>query len=165
MLDAPASLVSLAEPWASFYGDSHLAQTVVTFAHVAGILVGGGIAIATDRTTLRVASDVDRRRHLLEVGQAHRAVIVALSVIVVSGVMLFATDVDAHWTSPVFWTKMILIVALLLNGARMRRIETAAAADTAPSSAHWSAFRGTAIMSLTLWLATTLAGVALINYA
>jgi uncharacterized membrane protein len=165
MLDAPAALVWLAEPWASYYGDSHLAQTVVTFAHVAALVVGGGIAIASDRTTLRVASDVDRRRHLLEVGQAHRAVIVSLVVLVISGVLLFATDVDAHWTSPIFWTKMALIIGLLVNGARMRRIERAAVADTAPSSAHWSAFRGTAIMSLTLWLATTLAGVALINYA
>jgi len=165
MLDAPASLVSLAEPWASYYSDSHLAQTVVTFAHVAGILVGGGIAIASDRTTLRVASDVDRRRHLIEVGQAHRIVIASLIVVVLSGLLLFASDVDAHWTSPIYWTKMALFIALLVNGARMRRIETAAAADTTPSSAHWSAFRGTAIMSLTLWLATTLAGVALINYA
>ena len=81
MLAAPASLVSLAEPWASFYGDSHLAQTVITFAHVGGLLVGGGAAIAADRATLRAASDVDRRRHLLEVSQLHRLVIGSLVVV------------------------------------------------------------------------------------
>jgi uncharacterized membrane protein len=165
MLDAPAALASLVGPWADFYSDSHLAQTVVTFAHVGALVVGGGVAIATDRMTLKVASDVDRRRHLLDVAQVHRVVIGSLVVIVVSGVLLFASDVDAHWTSPIFWMKMALIVALLANGLRMRRIEAAAAADTAPSSAHWGALRGTAIASLALWLAVTLLGVALVNYA
>jgi hypothetical protein len=165
MLDAPASLVSLAGPWADFYSDSHLAQTLVTFAHVGALVVGGGIAIATDRATLRVASDVDRRRHLLEVAHVHRVVVGSLVVIVISGLLLFTSDLDANWTSPIFWVKMALIVALLANGLRMRRIEAAATADTAPSSAHWSALRGTAITSLALWLAITLLGVALVNYA
>jgi uncharacterized membrane protein len=165
MIAAPAFLVSLAEPWADFHSDSHLAQTLVTFAHVGGILVAGGIAIATDRTTLRVASDVDRRRHLLEVSQSHRVVIAALVVVVLSGVLQFASDVEAHWSAPIYWVKMALVATLLINGARMRRIESAAGADPVPSAAHWSAFRGTAITSLVLWLATTLAGVALINYA
>jgi hypothetical protein len=164
MIAPPAFLVSLTDPW-SFYGDSHLVQTVVTFAHVGGLLVGGGIAIATDRWTLRVASDVDRRRHLIEVSQLHRLVITSLAVIVVSGVLLFASDLEAHWESPIFWIKMALIVGLLVNGARMRRIETAAAAEPVPSVAQWSAFRGTAIASVVLWLAISLAGVALVNYA
>ena len=165
MLAPPGFLVSLTDPWASFYGDSHLVQTVVTFAHVGGLVVGGGVAIVTDRGTLRMASDVDRRRHLLEVSQIHRLVVTSLVVIVVSGILLFASDLEAHWESPVFWVKMALIVALLINGARMRRIETSAAADPVPSAAQWSAFRGTAIASLVLWLAISLAGVALINYA
>jgi hypothetical protein len=165
MIAPPAFLVSLTDPWASFYGDSHLVQTLVTFAHVGGLVIGGGVAIATDRGTLRMASDVDRRRHLLEVSQVHRLVITSLVVIVVSGVLLFASDLEAHWESPVFWIKMALIVALLINGGRMRRIETAAAADPVPSAAQWGAFRGTAIASLVLWLAISLAGVALVNYA
>jgi uncharacterized membrane protein len=165
MLAAPSSLVSLCEGWASFYGDSHLAQTVVTFAHVGGLVVGGGVAIATDRNTLRQSSDVDRRRHLLEIAAIHRLVITSLGVVVISGLLLFASDVDAHWSSPVFWTKMALVGALLLNGARMRGIEGRAAAETVVPTAHWGALRGTAMTSLVLWLAVTLAGVALINYA
>ena len=165
MLDAPASLVSLVQPWADYYGDSHLAQTLVTFGHIGGLVVGGGIAIAADRMTLRVTSDVDRRRHLLEIAQIHRVVIVSLVVVVLSGLLLFASDIEAHWGSPIFWVKMALIVLLLVNGARMQRIEAAAADDTTPPSAHWGSLRGTAITSLVLWLTISLAGVALINYA
>jgi len=165
MIAPPSSLVSLFEPWASYYSDSHLAQTVVTFAHIGGLVVGGGAAIAADRGTLRMASDVDRRRHLLEIGQMHRLVITSLVVVVISGVLLFGSDIESHWESPIFWTKMLLVVLLLANGARMQGIEKKAARDSVVSTAHWSAFRGTAITSLVLWLAITLAGVALINYA
>jgi uncharacterized membrane protein len=165
MLAAPASLVSLLEPWASFYGDSRLAQTLVTYAHVGGLLVGGGTAIAADRTTLRMASDVDRRRHLLDVSQLHRVVVSALVVMMLSGLLLVTADIETFWGSPIYWTKLVLVALLLGNGARMRSIERAAASDPVPSAAHWGAFRGTAITSLVLWLATTLAGVALVNYA
>jgi uncharacterized membrane protein len=165
MIATPEFLVALAQPWADFYSDSKLTETLVTFAHVGALVVGGGIAIAADRTTLRTASDVERKRHLLEVSQSHRAVIISLVVVVLSGILLFASDVDAHWGSWIFWVKMALVVLLLVNGARMRGIERRAAADPVVSTAHWSAFRWTAVASLVLWLATTLAGVALINYA
>ena len=121
--------------------------------------------MATDRATLRVASDVDRRRHLLEVSRMHRTVIVALATIIVSGLMLLTADLEAFWMSWIFWAKMLLVALLLVNGARMRHLEKRAASQTPVSAAHWSAFRGTALTSLALWLTVTLAGVALINYA
>ena len=165
MLAAPASLVSFFEPWSTFYGDSLFTQTVVTFAHVGGLLVGGGIAIATDRGTLRMAGDVDRRRHLIEMSHVHRAVIVALAVVVVSGVALVTADLEAIWGSWIYWVKMFLVILLLANGARMRKIESGASRDAVISAAQWSALRGSAMASLILWLATAFAGVALINYA
>lgn len=165
MITPPASFVSLVQPWADYYSDSHLAQTLVTFAHIGGLVVGGGTAIAADRATLRMASDVDRRRHLLDVSQAHRLVITSLAVVVISGLLLFTSDLETHWGSPIFWTKMALVALLLANGARMQRIERSSATEPVVSAAHWSALRGTAIASLVLWLAITLAGVALINYA
>lgn len=165
MIAPPAALVSLVEPWASFYGDSLLAQTLVKFAHVGGLVVGGGMAIATDRTTLRLSSDVERRRHLLDVAHLHRMVIVALMTIIISGFLLFAADVEAYWASWIYWVKMALVALLLANGARMRQIEATTASETLVTAAHWSAFRGTAVASLTLWLTVTLAGVALLNYA
>ena len=165
MLAPPASLVTLFEPWAGYYGDSHLAQTLVTFAHVGGLVVGGGAAITADRGTLRMTSDVDRRRHLLEIGRAHRLVIMSLGIVVVSGLLLFASDLETYWGSAIFWIKMALVAALLVNGARMQRVERKAAFESVVSSAHWRALRGSAMASLVLWLAITLAGVALINYA
>ena len=165
MIAAPEFLVALAQPWADFYSDSKLTETLVTFAHVGALLVGGGIAIAADRTTLRTSSDVERKRHLLDVAQSHRAVIVSLGVVVLSGLLLFGSAVEAFWGSWIYWTKMGLVVLLLVNGARMQGIERKAAADPVVSTAHWSAFRGATIMSLTLWLITSLAGVALLSYA
>lgn len=165
LIAPPASLVSLFEPWASFYNDSKLAETLVMFAHVGALVVGGGVAIAADRTTLRVASDVDRRRHVLEVSALHRTVIVCLVVVAVSGLMLLAADLETFWGSWIFWAKMILVALLLVNGARMQRVERAATAEPVVTTAHWGALRGTAMMSIALWLVTTLAGVALVNYA
>jgi hypothetical protein len=161
----PAALVSFLEPWSTFYGDSLLTQTVVTFAHVGGLLVGGGIAIATDRVTLRTSSDVDRRRHLIEMSHIHRAVVTALAVVVLSGIALVTADIEAIWGSWIYWAKMFLVILLLANGARMRKIESGASREPVVSAAQWSALRGSAVASLILWLATAFAGVALINYA
>jgi hypothetical protein len=47
----------------------------------------------------------------------------------------------------------------------MQRVERKATLESVVSSAQWGAMRGTAMASLILWLAITLAGVALINYA
>jgi uncharacterized membrane protein len=165
MILPPSPLVTLFEPWASYYSDSHLAQTLVTFAHIGGLVVGGGTAITADRGTLRMASDVDRRRHLLEIGRSHRLVVASLVVVVISGLLLFASDLETYWGSPIFWMKMALVAVLLVNGARMQRVERKATLESVVSSAQWAAMRGTARASLILWLAITLAGVALITYA
>ncbi|MDP9349822.1 MAG: hypothetical protein M3P24_11895, partial [Gemmatimonadota bacterium] len=61
-------LLRLAGPWASLYNDSPPLQTVVLFAHLAGMLVGGGFALAADRATLRAAhaDAAEQERHLAE---------------------------------------------------------------------------------------------------
>lgn len=161
----PGSLVTLLEPWAGFYSDSKLAETIVTFGHVGALVVGGGVAIAADRATLRTQSDVDRRRHLLEVAGLHRVVVTSLAIVIVSGILMFAADVETFWGSWIFWVKMALIALLLVNGARMRSIERRAATEPVVTAAHWTALRGTAWTSIALWMVITFAGVALLSYA
>lgn len=164
LVTPPAFVVDLVAPWASLYADSKVVTTVVTFAHVGGLLVGGGIAIAADRSVLRASDGVSRQRVLDELTDAHRSVIGALAAILLSGALLAAADLEAHWASKVYWMKMLLVGLLLANGYRMRRIESRMI-PAGVDAGHWSSLRGAAATSVTLWLLTTLAGVALVNFA
>ncbi len=164
---APETLVRLAKPWADAYSDSKLLETIVTFVHVGALVAGGGVAIATDRSTLRAlrADAHARGHHLDELSVVHRWVITGLVLAALSGVLLFAADVKTFWGSWIFWGKMALIVALLVNGLVMTRAEGTLQRldDAALDAGPWGQLRATAITSLVLWLVITLAGVALVN--
>jgi uncharacterized membrane protein len=164
---APQLLVDLADPWAKVYGHSKVLATIVAFLHVAPIVVGGGLAIALDRSTLRVRHDEPgaRARHLSELGGGHGVVLGALALSLLSGVALLAADLETYFDSPIFWIKMGLIVLLLANGALMTRTERLLRVAGAGAEAHWRRLRTIAITSLALWLTITLAGVALMNLA
>lgn len=165
MLDAPSALSKLAQPWSDAYGNSKLLPTLVTFAHVGALLFAGGLAVTLDRATLRAArgsADV-RARQLDDLGAAHRFVLWGLGLSLLSGVLLFASDIDTFWTSWVWWTKATMIVLLLLNGWVMTRAEAQVHANPAGSDAAWARLRFTAIASIVLWFAITFAGVALVN--
>src|SRR4051812_43517213 len=112
MLAPPEALVDLLKPWADFYGHSKVAATIVTFLHVGPMLLGGGFAIAMDRSTLRaLRSPADQRTaHLTELEAVHRWVIGGLVVMVVSGVLLLAADIETFYGSLLYWTKMALVV-------------------------------------------------------
>ena len=118
---APEFLTSLVAPWADLYGDSTLLSTLVTCAHVGGLLYAGGLAIAADRATLAATDDSARSAQLAQLGRLHRFVIRGLILVVVSGALMLASDLDEFFGSPLYWTKMAAVVALLVNGARMRR--------------------------------------------
>jgi len=62
--------------------------------------------------------------------------------------------VDTYLNSWLFWTKMALVVLLLINGAVLWRAER---------RASWGTLRWTALASLTLWFLTTLIGTGLLN--
>jgi uncharacterized membrane protein len=167
LIAPPDALLKLFEPWNKFYSDSQLTETVVQFAHTAGLVIAGGIAIATDRGTLRAAgwTDADRRHHLDETAVLHRTVVAGLAIIVVSGLAMLTSDLETFWGSWIYWVKMILVVLLLANGAQMLGIEKKLREDSSAGSPHWLRLRTSAIASLTLWLSVTLAGIALLNYA
>lgn len=164
-MSAPHALVDLCKPWADFYSDSKPAETIVQFLHIGGLLLAGGLAIAADRGTYRTMrfATIDRRSHLREVAAVHRWVLTGLAIVVISGVALFASDVDTFFGSWMFWTKMGLVLLLLINGWMMTRAEAALALDPSESSPHWKQMHRAAITSLTLWFIITLFGVGLVN--
>lgn len=170
-----ARIAGAAAPWQSLYSDSAIISSAVLFAHLGALVIGGGMAIAADRATLLLgvpstadasARETDRARHALELRALHRPVIIALAIMMASGVLLALADVEAFAASRAFWVKLALVALLLANGARLARAEqsiNAATGDATSVDAGWRRLRAASVASLVLWLATMLAGVALTN--
>ena len=59
-------------PWQSLYSDSKSVAAVVNAVHLTGLLFGGGLAVAADRTTLRALKGerADRVRALAELARS-----------------------------------------------------------------------------------------------
>jgi uncharacterized membrane protein len=160
-----AQLATLLAPWQSLYSDSKIVSGSVTGLHIVALLFSGGLAIAADRTTLRAlrGDDSARTRQLAELHAVHRPVLIALSVLVGSGVLLAAADVKTFLSAPLFWGKLVLVVVLLGNGAFLARTEKALQRDASPIL--WRRLRLAAWCSLVLWAITTLMGTALTSIA
>jgi hypothetical protein len=157
-------LTHLVAPWARLYNDSKVVSTSVTFAHVGGLMFGGGCAIAADRMTLRLrTTDADARRvPLEELHAVHRPVLIGLAIIITSGLLQLSADLKTFLGSPIYWIKMGLVLSLLLNGAVLRRTETALRAGAASPDRAWRRLRATAWISLGLWFGIALLGTALL---
>ena len=161
----PESLVNLLQPWNDFYSHSKAAETVVQFLHIGGLVLAGGLAIGADRGTLRAMriAAADRSHYTRELGSVHRWVLTGLTIVVLSGLALLASDIETFFGSWMFWTKMGLVALLLRNGLQMTRIEAALRRDASAASPAWNRLRRTAITSLVLWFIITAFGVALVN--
>jgi hypothetical protein len=164
--EGSSALARLAEPWNNLYSDSKAVASAVLFFHLVPLLVAGGAAVTMDRSALRAArgSTDDRARHLTELARTHPLVLGGLALSLTSGVLLFLSDVDEFLASPVFWVKLVLIALLLLNGFMMTRAEKALGA-TREDGPLWARLRTISVLSMILWIATTLAGVVLTNFA
>jgi len=164
--EASSPLAKLVEPWNGLYSDSKAVATTVMFFHLVPLLIAGGAALTADRATIRAsrASLEDRARQLGELARTHAIVLVGLALSFISGVLLFLSDVDEFLGSPWFWVKLGFVGLLLVNGFVMTRTERALANGGDPG-VLWGRLRTVSLLSLTLWIATTLVGVALTNYA
>lgn len=163
-------LAQILAPWKNLYSDSPLLETVVTSVHLVGLLVGGGLALAADRATLRLtrASREERARVLGEMHSTHAPVLVALVALFASGVALAAADIQTFLGSVAFWVKLGLVALLLLNGILLTTTEIRlrrSASGAAPSNWLWRRLRLASVLSIVLWTATLVAGVALVNAA
>jgi hypothetical protein len=157
-----APIREIVDTWASFYASSPAARSALTFAHVGALVVGGGSAIAADLGTLNaLRRDAPTlRAELARLHATHRIVTTGLALVVSSGVLLMLADLDAYVASTAFWIKMSLFSALVLNGALIVSMTTAARDDTPRDRAR---LRLAALASLALWLATTLLGTVVPN--
>ena len=155
-----AAFSSTLQWWGDLYASHAVLRTMVAFAHIGGLAVGGGCAIAADYATLRTAPDPAARLvHLHSIQRTHVMVIVGLILLFVSGVLLLGADLETYLDSRLFWLKMALIAALLVNGLALLRLEQRGVTDPA----GWDRVRRASIVSLALWLFTTLLGAALPN--
>lgn len=163
--------VELAAPWKDTYDNSTLLATSVIALHLTALLVGGGLAIAADRATLRVpdvAAD-ERQRQVSELGAVHRPVLAALTILFVTGIALTLADLETYIASPVYWVKFAFIVLLLVNGMVMTRTERALGGQgqlPGPvAQTLWRRMRWSAWASIALWVTTLVLGTALVNMA
>jgi uncharacterized membrane protein len=180
MIDTAAlieQVSTLVQPWSDLYSNSATLSTAVLTAHILGMFVGGGMAIAADRAILRskpgTADAV--RAVVMDLSTTHSVVISALALTMLTGVALLASDVGTFAVSRVFWIKMGAFAILLINGLRMQRAEKAVmtSLDGAPirtaempvpfPKQEWSGIHSSAFVSLGLWLLIVVLGVVLTN--
>jgi hypothetical protein len=159
------TIAGVVQPWSDFYSHSKVTSSAVIGVHVGALLAGGGLAIASDRVVLKLrgADVAERVRALRDISAIHRPIIMALSISVASGLALLFSDVKTFLVSPVYWTKMGLVLLLLANGYGVMRSERRLATDPAPANALWKRLSFGAVASITLWFGTMLAGVVLMN--
>ncbi len=150
--------------WSALYADHAAVRTTIAFLHIGGLLFAGGLAIAADLATLRAGDpgQPTRAMQLRLLQQTHALVLTGLSAVTMSGLLLFAADVDTFLVSRLFWTKAGLVALLLINGALMQRRERQAARGEVSA---WRQLRHAAVTSVLLWFLITLAGAALPNVA
>lgn len=159
------TLTTALEPWATMYGDSTALSVGLTFAHLGSMMVGGGLAIAADRTLLKAGNVAEATARVAladSLADVHRPVIIALAISAISGTLQFGADVETFLNSKVMWVKLGLLVALGINGLLMLRDERTVR-RTAGTGKQFGMLKVRAVTSIVLWLAITLAGVGLMQ--
>lgn len=151
-------LSRLLAQWSHTYGSVPV-RTAVTYVHLVGVLVGGGMAVAADRASLRLSpTEPDWVSQLDRLARVHRWVVTGLALVFASGVLMVLADFNGVLTSLVFWTKMGLVGLLLGNGYVRMRAESGLRQG---ASRGWRLFRRSSMVSLALWFGILLAGTLL----
>ena len=114
----------LIERWAHYYGDRKMVSAGVTYVHLAGILLAGGLSVASDRASFQLGPDwPGLQAELARLYSVHRWVITGLGFTIASGLLMLLSDLHTFITAPLYWTKMGLVALLLTNGYVRLRAE------------------------------------------
>jgi Family of unknown function (DUF6644) len=155
-------MAHLTSNWAAWYANSAPVRTMVGFAHIGGLVASGGPALVMDRTVLRAshADEQTKSRAVFALSASHRWILAALGVVMISGMLLLAADLDTYLESRVFWIKMAGVLVLAINGAVIKRATPAAGPG---HERAWRTLRVAACISIASWTLITLLGAALPN--
>jgi cytochrome b subunit of formate dehydrogenase len=92
----------------------------------------------------------------------HRTVVIALTICMLSGIALFATDVRTYVVSVPFWIKMVLIAMLLVNALIMIVTEGSLRVDLGGAATlAWARIRASSVASVLLWVSILLVSIVL----
>jgi len=152
----PEFLAHAVAGWAGFYADHRIVSVTVRYLHLAGLLIGGGTALALDRRVLgaRRRPEPERRAVLDALAGSHRVVLPAFGLVMLTGVLMTASDTATFFAARIYWTKMSLVALLLLNGAGLLLAE-----GRARRNGRWTWVSVASALSLALWLSILYAGV------
>jgi len=147
--------------WAAYYGNHAMLSTVITYLHLAGLVVGGGAAVTTDRQIVRAWRGGGARRPatLLDVAAVHTFVVGGLFITVVTGTLMLFADFDTFKASPLFWWKMGGVSLLLLNGGVLNWAQ--GLARRTEGARGWNVLGAVSVVSMALWMLTLFLGTYL----
>lgn len=148
----------LIESWAHFYGDHKAVSAGVTYIHLSGILLAGGLSISADRLSFKLGPEFPcLQDELVRLYSVHRWVILGLGVTIASGLLMLFADLHTFISAPLYWTKMGLLALLLGNGYLRLRSEV----GLRQGQDRWRTFHRTSAASLALWFMVLLCGAFL----
>lgn len=154
----PAFLASAVDSWSAYYGDHRMVSVTVRWLHLGGLIVGGGTALVADRRVFAGVRAGGRAREasLAELDGSHRVVLPALAMVVMTGLLMTASDLSTFVNSRLYWMKLGLVALLLLNGTGLLVAERAARRGRASG---WSWLAVVSGASFVLWLVILYFGV------
>jgi hypothetical protein len=154
----PAFLTSAVAGWASYYGDHRMVSVTVRWLHLGALILGGGTALLADRRVLAGirAGGPAREASLAELDGSHRVVVPSLALVVLTGLLMTASDTATFLSSRLYWMKLGLVALLLLNGTGLLAAERAAKRGRASG---WSWLAIVSGVSFVLWLVILYFGV------
>jgi hypothetical protein len=157
----PAIFSGLIAWWTSYYGGHQIVSVTIRFLHLASLLVGGGTALFCDRqivTAIRSAS-TERETILSVLEKAHLYVVPSLFVTVITGLLMTTADTTTFLASKIYWTKVVFVGFLLLNGAGLLLMERRT--KRIGIGAGWLGLFTISIISIFLWLGGLFLGTLL----